>query len=49
MTAPTLVADDLALATQSWATRGLPLSQDFGREVAQRPRDGSASHGRYRR
>lgn len=49
MTAPTLIAVDLALATQGWAARELALSKDFGRETAQRRRNGSASHGRYRR
>lgn len=52
MTAPTLIAVDMALATQDWETRELALARDIGREVAHGWRNGSvrsASHERYRR
>lgn len=52
MTTPTLIAVDVALATQGWETRELTLSRDIGREVAPTRRNGSArtaGHGRYRR
>lgn len=53
MTTPTLIAVDVALATQGWETRELTLSRDIGHEeVAPTRRNGSArtaGHGRYRR
>lgn len=52
MTAPTLIAVDVAPATQGSETRELASSRDTGREVTQTRRNssaGSASHGRYRR